>query len=59
MRRNVTIFLLGLAEMIDVDMQGGIEAKIAKDAARVYQRLPNGVSRDIAAAGLDLVRVHV
>ena len=31
------------AEMMGVDPQGEVEAKIAKDAARVYSRLPNGV----------------
>jgi hypothetical protein len=29
--------------MTGVDLQAGIEAKMAKNAARVYQRLPNGV----------------
>ena len=40
---DVAIYLLGLAEMTGVDLQAGIEAKMAKNAARVYQRLPNGV----------------
>ena len=40
---DVAIYLLGLAEMTGVDLQAGIEAKMAKSAARVYQRLPNGV----------------
>jgi NTP pyrophosphatase (non-canonical NTP hydrolase) len=38
---DVAIYLLGLAEMTGVDLQGEIEAKLAKNAARVYQRLPN------------------
>jgi NTP pyrophosphatase (non-canonical NTP hydrolase) len=40
---DVAIYLLGLAEMTGVDLQNEIEAKMAKNAARVYQRLPNGV----------------
>ena len=40
---DVAIYLLGLAEMTGVDLQDEIEAKMAKNAARAYQRLPNGV----------------
>jgi NTP pyrophosphatase (non-canonical NTP hydrolase) len=40
---DAAIYLLGLAEMTGVDLQDEIEAKMAKNAARVYQRLPNGV----------------
>ena len=40
---DVVIYLLGLAEMTGFDLQDEIEAKMAKNAARVYQRLPNGV----------------
>ncbi len=40
---DVAIYLLGLAEMTGVDLQDEIEAKMAKNTARVYQRLPNGV----------------
>ena len=40
---DVAIYLLGLAEMTGVDLQAEIEAKMAKNAARVYRRLPNGV----------------
>jgi len=39
----VAIYLLSLAEMTAIDLQDQIEAKMAKNAARVYQRLPNGV----------------
>jgi len=39
----VVIYLLGLAEMTGVDLQDEIEAKMVKNAARVYRRLPNGV----------------
>jgi hypothetical protein len=38
----VAIYLLSLAEMTGVDLQDEIEAKMTKNAARVYQRLPNG-----------------
>jgi NTP pyrophosphatase (non-canonical NTP hydrolase) len=40
---DVVIYLLGLAEMTGVDLQDEIEAKMAKNAARAYQPLPNGV----------------
>jgi len=40
---DVAIYLLSLAEMTGVDLQDEIEAKMAKNAARIYQRLPNGV----------------
>ena len=40
---DVAIYLLGLAEMTGVDLQDEIESKMAKNADRVYQRLPNGV----------------
>jgi len=36
------IYLLGLAEMLGVDLQDEIVAKMAKNSARVYRRLPNG-----------------
>jgi NTP pyrophosphatase (non-canonical NTP hydrolase) len=39
---DVAIYLLGLAEMTGIDLQDEIEAKLAKNAARVYHRLPNG-----------------
>lgn len=40
---DVAIYLLGLAEMTGVDLQQEVEVKIARNAARVYQSLPNGV----------------
>jgi NTP pyrophosphatase (non-canonical NTP hydrolase) len=40
---DVAIYLLSLAEMTGTDLQAEIEAKMAKNAARVYRRLPNGV----------------
>ena len=40
---DVAIYLLSLAEMTGIDLQDQIEAKMAKNAARVYQRLANGV----------------
>ena len=36
------IFLLGLSEMVGIDLEEAIEAKLAKNETRVYQRLPNG-----------------
>lgn len=40
---DVAIYLLGLAEMTGIDLQDEVEAKIAKNAARIYRSLPNGV----------------
>ncbi len=40
---DVALFLFGLAELLGVDLQGEIEAKITRNAGRVYSRLPNGV----------------
>ncbi len=40
---DVAIYLLSLAEMTGVDLQDEIEAKMAKNAARTYERLPNDV----------------
>ena len=40
---DVAIYLLGLAEMTGVDLQDQIEAKMVKNATRVYRRLSNGV----------------
>jgi hypothetical protein len=40
---DVAIYLLSLAAMTGVDLQDQIDAKMAKNEARVYQRLPNGV----------------
>jgi hypothetical protein len=37
----VAIYLLSLAQMTGIE-QDQIEAKMTKNAARVYQRLPNG-----------------
>ncbi len=49
---DVVIYLLSLAEMIGVDLQGEVEAKIAKNASRAYTRLPNGVLvKDSTGAG--------
>jgi MazG-like family len=39
---DVAIYLLGLAEMTGIDLQNEVEAKLAKNAARVYRHLPNG-----------------
>lgn len=40
---DLAVYLLGLAEMTGVDLQDQIEAKMTKNAAHVYQCLPNGV----------------
>jgi MazG-like family len=40
---DVAIYLLSLAEMTGTDLQDEIEAKVAKNAVRVYRRQPNGV----------------
>jgi NTP pyrophosphatase (non-canonical NTP hydrolase) len=52
---DIAIFLLSLAEMVAVDLQDAVEAKLAANEARVYQRLPNGVlAKDTGpAAGTD------
>jgi NTP pyrophosphatase (non-canonical NTP hydrolase) len=49
---DVAIYLLGLAEMTGVDLQGEIEAKMTKNASRVYLRLSNGaLVKDSAGTG--------
>jgi hypothetical protein len=40
---DVALFLFSLAEMLGVDLQGEVEAKITRNAERVYSRLSNGV----------------
>jgi NTP pyrophosphatase (non-canonical NTP hydrolase) len=40
---DVAIYLLSLAEMTGIDLQDQTKTKMAKNAARVYHRLPNGV----------------
>jgi len=40
---DIAIFVAGLAEMLGVDLQEAVEAKIAVNASRVYRSLPNGV----------------
>src|SRR5713226_7283854 len=42
---DVAIYLLGLAEVTGVDLQDEIEAKMAKNAARVYHRIAQRRSR--------------
>lgn len=39
---DIAIFLAGLAEMLGVDLQEAVEAKIAVNASRMYRALPNG-----------------
>ena len=40
---DAAISLLGLAGMTGVDLQAGVEAKLAKNAAQIYQRRPDDV----------------
>ena len=40
---DAAIFLFSLAEMTGIDLQGEVEAKLAKNSTRRYERLPNGV----------------
>jgi NTP pyrophosphatase (non-canonical NTP hydrolase) len=40
---DVAIYLFGLAEMVDVDLAGEVEKKLATNVARAYRSLPNGV----------------
>jgi NTP pyrophosphatase (non-canonical NTP hydrolase) len=40
---GAAISLFSLAEMTGVDLQEAVEAKIAKNAARTYRPLGNGV----------------
>lgn len=37
------IFLFSLAEMLGADLQDAVTAKLAKNHARTYRRLPSGV----------------
>jgi NTP pyrophosphatase (non-canonical NTP hydrolase) len=39
---DVAIYLLSLAEMLGIDLQDAVEAKLTKNAARTYEPLPNG-----------------
>jgi len=40
---DAALFLVGLAQMVGADLREAVEAKLAKNAARAYQRLPDGV----------------
>ena len=56
---DTAIFLLGLAEMLGADLQEAVEAKLAKNEARVYRRLPNGVLvKDAAGSPLSTRPSH-
>lgn len=39
---DVAIYLLSVAEMLGVDLQDAVQAKLAKNAARTYEPLTNG-----------------
>jgi NTP pyrophosphatase (non-canonical NTP hydrolase) len=49
---DTAIYLLALAEMLGIDLQDEIEAKMTKNASRVCRRLPNGVLVKAGAASL-------
>jgi NTP pyrophosphatase (non-canonical NTP hydrolase) len=40
---DTAIFLLGLAEMVDIDLQEAVQAKLSINKDRIYHSLPNGV----------------
>ena len=48
---DVALFLFSVAAMTGVDLQAEVEAKIEKNASRVYSRLPNGVLVKDARSG--------
>ena len=39
---DVAIYLLSLAEMLGIDLQDAVQAKLVTNAARTYEPLPNG-----------------
>lgn len=39
---DIALYVFGLAEKIGVDLQDAVEAKLAKNKARTYRRLPTG-----------------
>jgi len=39
---DAVIYLLSLAEMLGIDVQDAVEAKLVKNAARTYEPLPHG-----------------
>ncbi|GAA3762087.1 MazG-like family protein [Salinactinospora qingdaonensis] len=39
---DIAIYLLGLAELLNIDVESEVDAKIAKNDTRTYRRLPNG-----------------
>ena len=48
---DVVIYALGLANIVNVDLQGAVEAKIARNAGRRYAPGPNGTL--VKVEGLD------
>jgi NTP pyrophosphatase (non-canonical NTP hydrolase) len=40
---EAVVFLASLAQMVGADLQETVEAKLAKNAGRAYERMPNGV----------------
>ena len=47
---DVAIYLLSLAQMLGIDLQDAVQAKLAKNAARSYESLPNGTLVKLCAA---------
>ena len=47
---DVAIYLVSLAEMLGIDLQDAVEAKLVKNAARTYEPLPNGTLVKSASA---------
>jgi NTP pyrophosphatase (non-canonical NTP hydrolase) len=47
---DVAIYVMSLAEMNSIDLETEIDRKLAKNAARVYERDVHGVARRIAEA---------
>lgn len=45
---DVVIFVLGLAQMADVDLQEEVEKKMEINERRTYARLPNGTPVKVA-----------
>jgi len=47
---DIALYLFGLSEKIGVDLQDAVEAKLAKNKARTYRRLPAALARDATPA---------
>jgi NTP pyrophosphatase (non-canonical NTP hydrolase) len=49
---DVAIYLMSLAEMTGIDLATEVERKIAKNAARVYQRDTHGIPTRVAEGSI-------